>query len=454
MKHFFTFLFIAFLAVPGREAMAVEDSPYVPKGFVFGWGDEFDGSAVNETKWNYRPDAKGRPDIAHRKENIRIEDGALKIDLLVGPVEMPGGTVKPTSGGGVISKKGFRQGYFEVRAKMPATVGWHPSWWTVWNDGYNVENNPGFPWVEIDVFERSGPMPANEMGFNMPIHPKGRPNQPIYTAHRKFPFDLSKDYHIYGLEICGDFIVLYFDGEIMSLAFDNPDLARHVLPDHIHHMWLTCTALGILPIQSDAMYVDYIRRYTTDVEGYLAREKEFQKIRRDWEERERQVRSRFASRGTDLWIEPVRFDHLGLWNVASDYDEDYPFILTPILFGQQDRDRESTDGERSAIGKVVIPQSGNYRLWVRCRDFATKTPGIRFFDVSVNGRKSTTTFGTHGQEGFAWQDGGVFDLEEGEAEIVIFDTSKWYVRLDQILLTSDLGYIPESIGGMENAEYR
>jgi hypothetical protein len=90
---------------------------------------------------------------------------------------------------------------------------------------------------------------------------------------------------------------------------------------------------------------------------------------------------------------------------------------------------------------------------VRSRDFATNVPGTRFFNAAINGKVSKTRFGTHGHEGFAWQDGGVFSLPAGNIKIELIDSSQFHARCDRILLTRDLEYTPNGPGGKENNEH-
>ena len=86
-----------------------------------------------------------------------------------------------------------------------------------------------------------------------------------------------------------------------------------------------------------------------------------------------------------------------------------------------------------ALGEVEISEAGNYRLWVRCRDwYPSFSPGI--FSVSVDGRKSEATFGNASEEGWRWIDGGRFDLEKGKAELRLSDLSGWWGRCDALVL--------------------
>ena len=86
---------------------------------------------------------------------------------------------------------------------------------------------------------------------------------------------------------------------------------------------------------------------------------------------------------------------------------------------------------------VDLPRTGRYHLWVRALDFPTYRPGTRTLTVSVHGQKSTEIFGDSGQESWAWEPGGAFELSAGKTLLGIHDVSKSYGRVDAILLTTD-----------------
>ena len=106
----------------------------------------------------------------------------------------------------------------------------------------------------------------------------------------------------------------------------------------------------------------------------------------------------------------------------------------------------------TATTTIKIPRDGNWRLWVRSKDFAA-TSGGRSFNVAVNGKASAKKFGAHGNEGFAWQDGGVFSLPAGNTKLELIDSSQYFPRCDRILLTRDLRYTPNGPGGKKNIEH-
>ena len=96
---------------------------------------------------------------------------------------------------------------------------------------------------------------------------------------------------------------------------------------------------------------------------------------------------------------------------------------------------------KDAVTIVEIEDAGLYRLWVRNQNCIKEyNPGT--FEVSVNGTRSETIFGTEPIEEWVWQDGGLFELEEGPAELALHDLTGYYGRCDALILTKDMHYVP------------
>jgi hypothetical protein len=116
-----------------------------------------------------------------------------------------------------------------------------------------------------------------------------------------------------------------------------------------------------------------------------------------------------------------------------------------------------------AVAKVKFPETGNYRLWVRTRDWVASwkrpdtpetkrahgTPGI--FEVHVNG-KAVGTFGDEGEE-WHWQDGGTIEVSKLESEIALHDLTGFAGRCAGIVLTENTAMVPPD-GGRELAAFR
>ncbi|GAA3406778.1 hypothetical protein ACFFNY_24850 [Paenibacillus hodogayensis] len=102
----------------------------------------------------------------------------------------------------------------------------------------------------------------------------------------------------------------------------------------------------------------------------------------------------------------------------------------------------SVTANSPAIVEADLPQAGDYKLWVRDRDYATNAPGTRMFEVAVDGTTVNKTFGIHGQEGFRWTEVGTFTLAAGLHEFSLLDTLATYARSEGFLLTDNLNFVP------------
>jgi beta-glucanase (GH16 family) len=76
-----------------------------PEGFQLAWADEFNGGALDTSKWNYRTDSKHWS--TQLPANVRVDNGSA---VLLLKKEKSGD--KEYTGAGVISKRAFRFGYY------------------------------------------------------------------------------------------------------------------------------------------------------------------------------------------------------------------------------------------------------------------------------------------------------------------------------------------------------
>ncbi|MBQ7040141.1 MAG: hypothetical protein IJN39_06190, partial [Clostridia bacterium] len=107
---------------------------------------------------------------------------------------------------------------------------------------------------------------------------------------------------------------------------------------------------------------------------------------------------------------------------------------------------EDADASKNtpAVAAFDVAKEGDYRIWVRARDFKTNQQGTRFFDVTVNGKPTGKTYGKHAQEGYIWEDGGIVHLNAGRNTVEAIDSSGFYARLAGVILAEDLTYKPSS----------
>lgn len=128
---------------PYRARPADEFDP-VKAGWPLVFADEFDGTVIDETKWNIWGKHPGRT-AEHRADFAQLDGkGVLRIkaDLV------PGSNLVQTAS--LWSKPGFLYGYFESRLKFTRENGWWAAFWACVRGGID---NAFLDGMEIDFFE-------------------------------------------------------------------------------------------------------------------------------------------------------------------------------------------------------------------------------------------------------------------------------------------------------------
>ena len=148
-----------------------------------------------------------------------------------------------------------------------------------------------------------------------------------------------------------------------------------------------------------------------------------------------------------VWLEAESFEDVGGWSNDPQFVDAMgsPYLLATGV-GEPVAD---------AVAHAQIPASGDYRLWVRCKDWLPGySPGR--FRVHINGKESSVIFGKAGDDRWRWVDGGSFSLEAGKAEVRLTDLTGWWGRCDAVVLAADTSFEPsDDIYGLEmqRAEY-
>ena len=237
------------LLTPVRAQTA--DAPVTPYGnvvqnYTLAWSDEFNGTTLDTTQWDYRTDSKMWS--AQLPQNVSVADGKLLLTLKLEHINH-----ENHSGAGVISKRQFQFGYFEARFKAPPGCGWHTSFWTA---PYNPQaRTPAI--AENDICEQDS---VNLTGYSAGViawgnHAKGIGRQHVVTPN------LAADFHVWGCEFTPTTVRYFFDGKLTHEA----DISH--IKTGPANIWLTCIASGLggthyvndkrLPATADFDYVRY-----------------------------------------------------------------------------------------------------------------------------------------------------------------------------------------------------
>ncbi len=134
-----------------------------------------------------------------------------------------------------------------------------------------------------------------------------------------------------------------------------------------------------------------------------------------------------------VWLEAESFETLGGWSNDPQFVDvmGSPYLLATGV-GEPVTD---------AVTHPQISASGDYRLWVRCKDWLPGySPGR--FRVLVNGKESSVIFGKAGDDRWRWVDGGVFSLGAGKTEVRLKDATGWWGRCDAVVLAADTSFKP------------
>lgn len=130
-------------------------------------------------------------------------------------------------------------------------------------------------------------------------------------------------------------------------------------------------------------------------------------------------------------VEAESFDNHGGWTLDTQFIQQMgsPYLLAHGL-GKPVAD---------ATTKVSVPAAGDYRVFVRTKDWVARwnapgTPGR--FQVVVNGTPLAKPCGTNGAA-WGWQDAGTVSLPAGEATVGLRDLTGFDGRCDCIALTTD-----------------
>ena len=185
------------------------------------WGDEFDGTSLDTTKWTndvgngfWVPDPGywvpgwGNAELEYytsRTQNVFVVNGQLHIHAqqeAYGGFNYTSGRIKTM---GLFSR---RYGRFEFRAKLPAGVGFWPALWMLPQDSpYGGWPNAG----EIDVMENNGSTPDREGGT---LHYGGANGYDVHSGQTYYfsGGDSVTNFHTYALEWTSNSISWSVDG--------------------------------------------------------------------------------------------------------------------------------------------------------------------------------------------------------------------------------------------------
>lgn len=251
-----------------------------PEAWNIVWKDEFEGSSIDSSKWNFIQGGGGYgnselQNYTNRAENARIEDGNLVIEAHKENYQGNAYTsAKLTTEG----KGDWTYGKFEIRAKMPQGQGIWPALWMMPSD----ENlYSGWPTSgEIDIMELLGHEPSKVYGTLHYGSPHGQ-TQGSYSLSDGATF--ADDFHTFAVEWEPGEFRYYVDGVLYAKLHDwaskNPqEGGEYTYPapfDRDFFLQMNLAVGGTWPGNPDSstvfpqqMLVDYVRVYEREGQAY------------------------------------------------------------------------------------------------------------------------------------------------------------------------------------------
>jgi beta-glucanase (GH16 family) len=250
-------------AVIAAIALSAFADPPTSSTWRMTFDDEFDGTSLDQTKWNPCPwssSANGRELQGYDAAHGVVADGYLhqicekKTNTFGGATRTYLSSIITTQNG----KFSQRFGYFEARIKPPRTDGMWPAFWTIPADGWPPE---------ADIFEliNSGNFGTGSYGtcwFSPSNYPSscGGVRNKVWQAGGDPRINITSNFHMYGMEWSDTYIKFYFDGAQVGqpVTADCAPTSPHYL---ILNLAVDHDAAGAGIVLPCTLKVDWVRAY-------------------------------------------------------------------------------------------------------------------------------------------------------------------------------------------------
>ena len=226
------------------------------------WEENFNGKTLNKENWNIEI-GDGCPNCGwgnHERQLYTDDNHKLSRGKLVITAKKEGEKYTSTRITSK-SKKEFRYGRFEARAKLPVGYGIWPAFWML---GSNI-SEVGWPKSgEIDILEYIGREP--HMVFTT-LHTQDSHGNSINTKKTKFQ-NIEKGFHVYAVEWSKDKMEFFVDDDLVY-TFNPKQKDQNTWPFNQPFYFIINMAIGGDfggPKVDDAIFpqdfiVDYVRVY-------------------------------------------------------------------------------------------------------------------------------------------------------------------------------------------------
>ena len=194
-----------------------------PAGYSLVWGDEFDGSKLDSSKWvaagtDSYDSTNSLVYYKNNGKNVSVENGMLKLRLEHRGESIYDYKYNAPAGLSTAGTMNFKYGFIEMRAKIPYKNGIQSSFWSKSDASVSEAEKKSDTTAEIDMVETFGLTDtvtpnihkwytANDNKLHSQYNSDGRTAQ----TH-KFENGSADEFHIYGMEWTETAIIMYIDG--------------------------------------------------------------------------------------------------------------------------------------------------------------------------------------------------------------------------------------------------
>lgn len=229
------------------------------------WSDEFDGSALDMSKWGYELGGGGWGNneleaYTNSNNNAYVNGGNL---FIVARREQSGSNAYTSARLITKGKKDFQFGRVDIRAKVPKGKG---IWPAIWMLGSDIDRNNWPICGEIDIMELRGSTPRQLLS-TMHYGNSTATHQYKGTT-QNLPADLSDDFHVFTVIRSRDLMRFYLDGAATPYyTFTSSDASPYPFNNNFFTI-LNLAVGGDFDGNPDAstvfpqqMQVDYVKYY-------------------------------------------------------------------------------------------------------------------------------------------------------------------------------------------------
>ena len=201
------------------------------KNWKLVWSDEFDGSELDRSKWDFRTTFWGKKSPTFTTEGVTFDgESHMRINLIEKngnfySAHLQTGSLTydiPKDSNGFWPFGKYRKplfmhkyGYYEIRCKLPKNKGWHAAFW-LQSPSIGAHPDASQCGVEVDIMENyhqhdngtnTGTLGCG-CGWN------GYGNDSKWFGHFWFPYKETEDgWHYYGVDWSKDGYIFYADGK-------------------------------------------------------------------------------------------------------------------------------------------------------------------------------------------------------------------------------------------------